>query len=68
MFDFLVIIYIYIYKKMTIQDLVDQLQIRLDYLKVARLSNIQLNRLEMVVKLDVEILETEQTIQTLKNS
>lgn len=62
MFDFLVI------KKMTIQDLVDQLQIRLDYLKVARLSNIQLNRLEMVVKLDVEILETEQTIQTLKNS
>lgn len=53
---------------MTIQDLVDQLQIRLDYLKVARLSNIQLNRLEMVVKLDVEILETEQTIQTLKNS
>ena len=53
---------------MTVQDLVDQSQIRLDYLKVARLSNIQLNRLEMVVKLDVEILETEQTIQTLKNS
>jgi hypothetical protein len=53
---------------MTIQELIEQCEIRLNYLKSARISYIQLNNLEMVTKLDVEILETESTIQTLMNS
>ena len=53
---------------MTLQELINNVEIRLDYLKSIRLSKIQLNDQEIVNQLDVEILETEQTLQTLKNS
>jgi nucleoid-associated protein YejK len=53
---------------MTIQKLIEQLNIRLNYLKSARISYIELNNLEIVARLDIEILETEQTIEILKNS
>jgi hypothetical protein len=53
---------------MTIQELIEQCEIRLNYLKSVRISNIELNNLEMVARLDIDILETEQTIEILKNS
>ena len=53
---------------MTISELIQQCEIRLDYLKALRVSNIQLNNQEMVNKLDVEIMQTEQTIIKLKDN
>jgi len=53
---------------MTMQELIEQCEIRLNYLKSVRISNIELNNLEMVARLDIDILETEQTIEILKNS
>jgi hypothetical protein len=53
---------------MTIEKLIQQCEIRLDYLKNLRLSNIQLNNQDMVNKIDTEIMETEQTLNTLKSS
>jgi|NOAtaT_6_FD_contig_31_6377704_length_719_multi_2_in_0_out_0_2 hypothetical protein len=52
---------------MTIEKLIQQCEIRLDYLKRLRVSNIELSNQEAVNKLDAEIAETEQTISILKN-
>lgn len=51
---------------MTIPDLINQCKIRLDYLKSAKISNIQLGNNDLVNKIDVEILEVEQTISKLE--
>jgi hypothetical protein len=53
---------------MTIAKLINQCEIRLEYLKSSRISNIQLNNTEMVLKIETEIAETEQTIATLKST
>ena len=53
---------------MTIQDLIKQVEIRLEYLKNSKTTNIQIGNYDMVNKLDIEILETEQTIETLKGN
>jgi hypothetical protein len=51
---------------MTVQQLLNQCEVRLDYLKNLRLSNVQLDNQVMVNKLDLQIMETEQTIEKLK--
>ena len=53
---------------MTIQELILQVEIRLEYLNNLRISNIQLNNTEMILKIETEIFETEQTLNTLKNN
>ena len=53
---------------MTISDLIKQCEIRLDYLKVQKLYNTQLANFDLVNKLDVEIFQTEQTLDKLKRS
>jgi len=53
---------------MTIQELIKDVEIRLDYLKSLRTSYIQLDNTEMVLKTEQDINETEQTLNTLKNS
>lgn len=53
---------------MTIQDLIKQCEIRLDYLKSAKLSNTQLQNNQVVDKIDMEILEVQETISKLKDS
>ena len=53
---------------MTIQKLILQVEMRLEYLKNLRISNIQLNNTEMILKIETEIFETEQTLNTLKNN
>jgi hypothetical protein len=53
---------------MTIQEVISHVEIRLDYLKNFKTANIQIGNSEMVNKLDIEILETEQTLETLKSS
>jgi hypothetical protein len=53
---------------MTIQELIKDVEIRLDYLKSLRTSYIQLYNTEMVLKTEQDINETEQTLNTLKNS
>jgi hypothetical protein len=53
---------------MTIQELISQVEIRLEYLKSLRISNIQLNNTDIVLKIENDILETEQTLTILKNS
>ena len=51
---------------MTINDLIKQCEVRLDYLKTVKISYTQLGDHEMVTKIDLEILEVEQTLNTLK--
>lgn len=53
---------------MTILKLIEQCEIRLEYLKQARISNIQLDNNQLVNKLDIEILELQETIDKLKNT
>jgi hypothetical protein len=53
---------------MTIQELIKQIEIRLEYLKNLKVSYIQLDNTEMVLKTEQDINETEQTLNTLKNS
>ena len=53
---------------MTIQKLIKDLEIRLDYLKGLRTSYIQVDNTAMVLKTEQEISETEQTLNTLKNT
>jgi hypothetical protein len=53
---------------MTIQELIKQCEIRLKYLKDVKVSYIQQNNTEMVLKIETEISDTEQTIEKLKNS
>jgi hypothetical protein len=53
---------------MTIQDLIKHCEIRLEYLAQQKFHNIQLANSDMVNKLDVEIFQTEQTLNTLKSS
>lgn len=53
---------------MTIEKLIQQCEIRLDYLKRLKVSNIELNNQEIVNSLDIEIMETEQTLNTLMNT
>lgn len=53
---------------MTIAKLIEQCEIRLEYLKSVKFSNIQLDNSELVNKLDVEILEMEETLNKLKNT
>jgi hypothetical protein len=52
---------------MTIIDLTKQCEIRLEYLKSMRYSCIQLNNIEMVNRIDLEIIQIEQTIDNLKS-
>ena len=52
---------------MTIQELIIQVEIRLEYLKRLKVSNIELNNQKIVNSLDIEIIETEQTLNTLMN-
>jgi len=53
---------------MTIPKLIIQCEIRLEYLKSSKLSYTQLGNTEMVLKLEMEIAETEQTLLKLKSS
>jgi hypothetical protein len=53
---------------MTIQELIKQCETRLKYLKDVKISYIQQNNTEMVLKIETEISDTEQTIEKLKNS
>jgi hypothetical protein len=53
---------------MNIAKLINQCEIRLDYLRTQLLSYNQLGNIEMILKLETEIAETEQTIAMLKNS
>lgn len=53
---------------MTIKELIKQVELRLEYLKNSRIYNIQLNNAEMVLKIETEIAETEQTLSVLTNS
>ena len=50
---------------MTIKKLIKQCEVRLEYLKTQLHSNIQLNNTEMVLKIETEIAETEQTLSVL---
>jgi hypothetical protein len=52
---------------MTIDILINQCEIRLEYLKSQKHSNIQLSNLDLVNKIDIEIIQVEQTIEKLKN-
>ena len=51
---------------MTIEKLITQCEIRLEYLKSQKYSNTQLGNSDIVNKLDTEILEIEETINRLK--
>jgi hypothetical protein len=53
---------------MTIQELISQVEIRLEYLKTLKVSYIQLDNTEMVLKTEQDINETEQTLNILRNS
>lgn len=53
---------------MTIEELIKDVEIRLDYLKTLRTSYIQLGNTAMVLKIEQDISETEQTLNTLKNT
>jgi hypothetical protein len=53
---------------MTIPKLIERLEIRLAYLKDQTVSYIQTDNTEMVLRLETEIAETEQTIEKLRNS
>jgi hypothetical protein len=53
---------------MTIQELIKQCEIRLDYLKSMKTYYTQQNNTEMVLKTETEIAETQQTIEKLKNN
>lgn len=53
---------------MTIDSIIQQCEIRLDYLRSVRISNIQLGNNDLVNRLDVEILELEETINKLKEN
>lgn len=52
---------------MTVEELISQCELRLEYLKSSRVSNIQLGNNDIVNKIDIDILETENTIIKLKN-
>jgi hypothetical protein len=51
---------------MTIKELINQCEIRLNYLKNYRKTNIELGNTELVNTLDIEILQTQETLETLK--
>ena len=51
---------------MTIKELINQCETRLNYLKNYRKTNIELGNTELVNSLDVEILQTQETLETLK--
>lgn len=53
---------------MTIPKLINQCEIRLEYLISSKHSYTQLGNTEMVLRLEIEIAETEQTLEKLKNS
>lgn len=53
---------------MTIAKLIEQCEIRLEFLKASKFSYTQLAEYEMVTKIELEILEMEQTIATLKGN
>jgi hypothetical protein len=53
---------------MKIQELISQVEIRLEYLKTLKVSYIQLDNTEMVLKTEQDINETEQTLNILRNS
>jgi hypothetical protein len=53
---------------MTIKKLIKQCEVRLEYLKSQLLSNIEMNNTEMILKIETEIAETEQTLSVLTNS
>jgi hypothetical protein len=52
---------------MTIKKLIKQCEVRLEYLKSQLQSNIQLNNTEMILKIETEIAETEQTLTDLNS-
>lgn len=52
---------------MTVPKLIIQCEIRLEYLKNLKLSYTQLGNAEMVLKLETEVAETEQTLLKLKS-
>jgi len=51
---------------MTITTIIQQCEIRLEYLRSIKISNIQLGNNDLVNRLDVEILELEETINKLR--
>ena len=51
---------------MTIKELINQCETRLNYLKNYRKTNIELGNTELVNSLDIEILQTQETLETLK--
>lgn len=52
---------------MTINDLINFCETRLDFLKTLKISYIQLGDYEMLNKIEAQILETENTLNQLKN-
>ena len=53
---------------MTINDLIKYCEIRLDFLKNQKITYIQLGDYEMINKIELQILESEITLNQLKNS
>jgi hypothetical protein len=53
---------------MTIYDLIRYCEIRLEFLKNQKTTYIQLNEYDMVNKIEMQILESEITLNQLKNS
>jgi hypothetical protein len=51
---------------MTIEKLIAQCETRLNYLKNYRKTNIELGNTELANSLDIEILQTQETLETLK--
>jgi len=52
---------------MTINDLINYCETRLEFLKTLKISYIQLGEYDMVNKIDAQILETENTLVQLKS-
>jgi len=55
-------------KNMTISDLIKYCEIRIDFLSNSKLTYIQLADYEMVNKIELEITQTQNTLDILKNS
>lgn len=53
---------------MTISDLIKYCEIRIDFLSNSKLTYIQLADYEMVNKIELEITQTQNTLDILKNS
>jgi hypothetical protein len=53
---------------MTINDLIKYCEIRLEFLKNQKTTYIQLNDYDMVNKIEIQIFESEVTLNQLKNS